>query len=244
MRYEDLHDHLEPPAPLAKHGRRDADPQTQNALAPGAPAAVQRAAMLDLQRAAGNASTSRLVEEDDPAAEVRGVLGSGGGQPLDRETRSFMESSLGTDFSGVRVHTGSAASNSARQLSAQAYTVGEDIVFGEGHYSPDSDSGKRVLAHELTHVVQQRSGPVSGTEMAGGLKVSDPSDSFERAAEHSADQVMAGAAVQRAALEEEEELQMSPVQRAELEEEEELQMSPVQRQTTEEESEEEELTEG
>jgi hypothetical protein len=228
MRPEELHDHLEHQAPKVSRVRREAEPQTQAALTPGAPAAVQRAALLDLQRAAGNASTASLMEEEDPATDVRSVIGSGG-QPLDRETRSFMESQLGADFSGVRVHTDAGAAQSAQRLSAQAYTVGDDIVFGQGHYAPDSDSGKRVLAHELTHVVQQRSGPVSGTAMGGGMKVSDPSDSFEQAAEHSASQVMAGA--------------QTPVQRAPELEEEELQMSAVQRQgMSEEEAEEEELT--
>jgi hypothetical protein len=229
MRPEELHDHLEHHAPPVARVRRDAEAPTQAALTPGAPAAVQRAAMLDLQRAAGNASTASLVEDEDPAADVRRVIGSGG-QPLDRDTRSFMESRLGADFSGVRVHTDAGAAQSAQRLSAQAYTVGDDIVFGQGHYAPDSDSGKRVLAHELTHVVQQRSGPVSGTAMGAGMKVSDPSDSFEQAAEHSANQVMAGA--------------QTPVQRAPEPEEEELQMSPVQRQgISEEEAEEEELAE-
>jgi len=251
MRYDELHEHADHDVTQHPPIRREAEARTQSALTPGAPAAVQRAGMLDLQRAAGNASAARLVEDEDPAAAVRGVVGSGGGQHLDRDTRSFMESRLGADFSGVRVHTDSAAAASAQRMSAHAYTVGEDVVFGQGRYDPSSDAGKRTLAHELTHVVQQRSGPVSGTPMAGGISVSDPSDSFEQAAEHSADAAMSGGApaspaaapLQREeAPEEEEPLQGSFVQREAAPEEEELQGSFVQRQDiSEEEAQEEEL---
>jgi hypothetical protein len=101
-----------------------------------------------------------------------------------------MESRFGQDFSNVRVHTDSAASESAKSVNAQAYTVGSDIVFQSGNYNPGSDSGKHMLAHELTHVVQQRSGPVDGSDAGGGVKVSDPSDRFEREASANADAIM------------------------------------------------------
>ena len=77
------------------------------------------------------------------------------GQSLDKETRSFMDSRFGYDFTGVRVHTGQRADRSARELNALAYTVGSDIVFASGHYNPRSEPGKRLIAHELTHVMQQ-----------------------------------------------------------------------------------------
>jgi hypothetical protein len=80
------------------------------------------------------------------------------GHPLDRATRSFMESRFGHDFSRVRVHTDTSAAESARTLGAQAYTVGHDLVFGPGRYAPETASGMRLLAHELTHVVQQSFG--------------------------------------------------------------------------------------
>ena len=64
-------------------------------------------------------------------------------------------------------------------MSAHAYTVGSNIVFQRGAYDPGSTGGQTLLAHELTHVVQQRSGPVDGTPAAGGVSVSDPSDRFE-----------------------------------------------------------------
>ena len=83
---------------------------------------------------------------------------------------------------------------------AQAYTVGPSIVFQRDHYDPTSESGRHMLAHELTHVVQQRSGPVDGTDAGNGVKVSDPSDQFEREAVATADRVMSGpAAVPQAA---------------------------------------------
>jgi hypothetical protein len=82
------------------------------------------------------------------------VLG-GQGQPLGRATRDFMEPRFGHDFSGVRVHTGAEAARSARSVQARAFTLGQDIVFGGGEYSPGTHAGQRLLAHELTHTIQQ-----------------------------------------------------------------------------------------
>jgi hypothetical protein len=79
----------------------------------------------------------------------------GGGSTMDQGTKSFMESRFGTDFSDVKIHTGSQAIQMSRELNAQAFTVGNDVYFNEGNYSPNSDSGKHLLAHELTHTVQQ-----------------------------------------------------------------------------------------
>jgi hypothetical protein len=77
------------------------------------------------------------------------------GRPLDGETRAFMEPRFGYDFSGVRVHNDERAAESARAVNASAYTVGSHVVFGQGQHAPSSDHGRRLLAHELTHVVQQ-----------------------------------------------------------------------------------------
>jgi Domain of unknown function (DUF4157) len=77
------------------------------------------------------------------------------GQPLDPATRAFMEPRFGHDFSRVRVHSGAAAERSAAKVNAQAYTVGHDIVFAAGRLAPEMPEGRRLLAHELTHVVQQ-----------------------------------------------------------------------------------------
>jgi hypothetical protein len=80
------------------------------------------------------------------------------GEPLDESTRLFMESQFGHDFAPVRVHANGHSAESASSLSARAYTVGEQIVFGAGEYQPSSSVGRQLIAHELAHVVQQRSG--------------------------------------------------------------------------------------
>jgi hypothetical protein len=79
----------------------------------------------------------------------------GGGQPLPDSARAFFEPRFGYDFSHVRLHTGPLASDSARAVNALAFTVGPDIVFGAGQYAPETTGGQHLLAHELTHVVQQ-----------------------------------------------------------------------------------------
>jgi hypothetical protein len=93
--------------------------------------------------------------EAGPNLESRLAARRGGGSPLSGETRAFMESRFGADFSGVRVHADGEAAQLNRQISAQAFTHRQDIYVGEGKYDPGSDAGKRLLAHELTHVVQQ-----------------------------------------------------------------------------------------
>jgi Domain of unknown function (DUF4157) len=77
------------------------------------------------------------------------------GRPLDAAARIFMEDRFRHDFTGVRVHNDAGAASSARAINARAYTLGNDVVFGAGQYSPDSGDGRRLLAHELAHVVQQ-----------------------------------------------------------------------------------------
>src|SRR4029077_9193611 len=77
------------------------------------------------------------------------------GQPLDVQTRAFMEPRFGHDFGHVRVHTDVKAADSARAVNALAYTVGRDIVFGAGRYAPDKSEGRGLVAHELAHVLQQ-----------------------------------------------------------------------------------------
>lgn len=84
------------------------------------------------------------------------------GAPLDASTRVFMESRFGFDFSKVRIHSGSLAADSARAINAVAYTVGHDVVFASGAFSPNTIEGRRLLAHELTHIIQQESPPQTG----------------------------------------------------------------------------------
>jgi hypothetical protein len=116
---------------------------------------------------------------------VQEVLSSAG-QPLDSETRAFMEPRFGHDFSQVRIHTNEIASQSAQAVNALAYTVGSDIVFDKGQFAPDANDGKFLLAHELTHVVQQSAGLVTGSP------ISDPSDTVELAATEAASRVTTG----------------------------------------------------
>lgn len=190
--------------------------------------ALDPGAVIGLQSVVGNAGVTSLLEDPERESPVKNVLASGG-QALDDGTRTDMEARFGADFSGVRVHTGPRATESAQSVQAHAYTVGENVVFQDGHYQPGTTSGDRMLAHELTHVLQQRSGPVAGTDAPGGIKISDPSDEFERAAEANAERVMSspghgadtamhvGEAVQRqeAPPEEDEEVQGTFVQRQE-----------------------------
>ncbi len=84
----------------------------------------------------------------------------GGGNPMGESTKNFMENRFGNDFSGVRIHTDSNAIQLSQNLDAQAFTVGNDVFFNQGKYSPDSDSGKHLLAHELVHTVQQNGGEI------------------------------------------------------------------------------------
>ncbi len=80
----------------------------------------------------------------------------GGGQPLSESTRSYFEPRFGSDFSSVRIHNDSKAAETAKSINAKAFTTGKDVVFGAGQYSPGTSTGKQLLAHELTHVVQKR----------------------------------------------------------------------------------------
>ena len=83
---------------------------------------------------------------------------AGGGRLLPPSTKHFLESRLGHDFSHVRIHDGAPAAEAAQSINARAFTLGRDVVFNKGEYSPDSERGKRLLAHELTHVMQQAGG--------------------------------------------------------------------------------------
>ena len=125
-----------------------------------------------VQRYGGNRAISQLL--------------TGQGEALDPGVRADMQSQLGASFTGVRVHRGSAAEAAAASVGARAFTVGSDVVFGAGAYNPASERGRHTLAHELSHVTQQRSGTVDGTPQPDGLVVSDPGDRFEREAEAAA----------------------------------------------------------
>lgn len=112
------------------------------------------------------------------------------GQPLDEDTRAYMEPRLGHNLGNVRVHSDQQAAESTEAVNALAYTVGNNVVFKAGHYTPQTSEGRQLLAHELTHVVQQSAGQVEGSSLGNGLMISDPSDSYEQAAEATARRVM------------------------------------------------------
>jgi hypothetical protein len=101
--------------------------------------------------------------------EARLVAHKGTGSPLSEDVRAYMEPRFGADFSGVRVHTDGEAVQMNRELSAQAFTHGQDIYLGAGRYDPGTTAGKRLLAHELTHVVQQSGGGSNRISRWGGL---------------------------------------------------------------------------
>src|SRR5689334_15729859 len=96
-------------------------------------------------------------------AQVQSMHGSG--KPLSTELRDYFEPRFGHDFSRVRIHTDAAAADTSRALNARAYTLGSDVVFAPGQYKPETPDGRRLLAHELTHVVQQESGN-TGSQLA------------------------------------------------------------------------------
>jgi Domain of unknown function (DUF4157) len=107
----------------------------------------------DAVRHKESSATPMVARAQSTPSTVQGVLQSGG-QPIDATTRSFMEPRFGYDFGSVRVHSDERAAKSARSVNALAYTIGRDVVFGAGQYAPSSIAGKRLLAHELQHVVQ------------------------------------------------------------------------------------------
>lgn len=152
-------------------------------------------------------------EEEGPAGNaeapdiVRQVV-SKPGRSLDGEVQREMESKMGGDFSDVQLHTGPEAAAAADSINARAFTVGNHVAFNQGEYNPTSDAGKKVLAHELTHVRQQTGGTVSLLPIEDGnhlpalahagesfhlqpkLEVSSPDDPAEKEAEAVADRVV------------------------------------------------------
>jgi hypothetical protein len=183
--------------------------------------------LTNLQHTIGNQAVGRLlaqrrseepVELDDELAG-RITQARGGGQDLDSNVQEQMGASTGHDFSDVRVHTSPEADELSQKLNAKAFTTGRDIFFREGAYDPHSSAGQELIAHELTHVVQQGTG--RATNPGGRLSVNAPGDRFEQEADSLAKSITApGAAAQaqRQEVPEEEEL----AQAQEMDEEEEL----------------------
>lgn len=229
MRTPDFEHREQPIRPKGARIDEEAPAQAWQAASTGRSDVLDSAALLGLQRTVGNAGVSAMLEEE--RSPVHDVISSGGGSALAPDVRADMEARLGQDFGDVRVHTDGAAHDSARSVNAHAYTVGSNVVFQRDKYDPSSADGKLMLAHELTHVVQQRHGAVDGSPAAGGIRVSDPSDRFEREAAANAETVMSSptpmamsagpAAVQRS-------VESDVVQREDAPAEEEEEAPPVQ----------------
>jgi len=150
--------------------------------------------LLQMQRLYGNQYVQRVLAvarrgegeaEAAPQVESRIEKARGGGRALDSGVQRQMESAFGADFSGVRVHTGPEAHALNREVNAVAFATGQDVFFRQGAYDPGSSPGRELLAHELTHVVQQ-TGPGIKTK----LTVSQPGDPLERQADEMARAVM------------------------------------------------------
>jgi len=151
--------------------------------------------VLSLQRTLGNQRVSELLRKPSLAASTEkqtvqpGIAGPG--RALEPPIRAEMESRFGRDFSRIRIHAEAEADTSAHALDAQAYTVGQDIVFRAGQYAPHTERGRRLLAHELAHTLQQR--PIVG--LAGeALQAGRPGDRLEQEAEVAAQSALSGSA--------------------------------------------------
>lgn len=127
----------------------------------------------------------------EPAArEAVDAAASSSGQGLPSALRGRLERSLGQDLGGVQVHTGAASATAARSVNALAYTIGQDVHFGEGQYNADSPGGELLIAHEVAHTVQQRG--VSDSDPQTKLEVSTPGDAHEVEAERFAESFARG----------------------------------------------------
>ena len=160
--------------------------------------------ILSLQRQYGNRAVQRLqrqaIQRREAASSAEGgeldadlqseiESARGGGHPLDRATGTLVGGALGADFSGVKVHTDARAERLNRSLNASAFTLGRDIFVGKNNYNPASRAGKQLLAHELTHVVQQ--GGVSSNRVQTKLQVGPARDRYEDEADRVAGAIMA-----------------------------------------------------
>ncbi len=188
-------------------------PSHAPALAKGG---VSRRLLRALGPQVGNRILQRLASDGEFAAsdKVERAIETqrGGGAPLEHGVRSQMEGAMGADLSGVRVHSDEQAATLNQDLSARAFTQGKDIFFGAGEYAPETGAGQRLLAHELTHVMQQRDG--------AQLMVGAANDPAEKEADAVADRVVQRLGSIDRQAEEEEEEELMPVRRQDEEEEE------------------------
>jgi len=159
-----------------------------------APQAPQLTAAQQLASSVGNQRFGQLARQGagilpdgraHPQVESAIASSRGSGQKLDDGSREKIGAPLGESLDDVRIHTDDQADALASSVSARAFTTGSDVYFKHGEYSPGSSGGQQLLAHELTHVVQQR-----GASTSGPLQVSQPSDALETEAEAAADELL------------------------------------------------------
>lgn len=167
-------------APTQHHARAGHEP-TSEAAAPERASEPLIAA--GGNRALGNALArmgAGLLPGGAVHPDVASAIGAarGGGQPLQESVRANVGEQLGDSLDDVRIHTDARADELARSVAARAFTTGTDVFFAAGEYQPASREGVGLLAHELTHVIQQRGAPTGGP-----MTITDPGDAVETEAE-------------------------------------------------------------
>jgi hypothetical protein len=170
------HEHLERP----ERGERGIEPPEPDPVERVASQVGNRAFAELARHGEGILPDGRAHPDVERAIAAR----RGGGRALDGGVRSRMAPGLGDELGDVRVHDGAEADALARSVQARAFTVGSDLFFAEGEHRPGTAAGDRLLAHELTHVVQQRGAPAQGP-----LTVSEPGDASEHEADQAADEL-------------------------------------------------------
>lgn len=220
--------------------QEESAPEKQRPSMTRAPAesGLDASTVQQMQQTMGNTAVQRILAqrqstgpsavEDDTAAAINSERGQG--HKVDSQMAQRAGQTMGHDLSGVNVHTDSAADQLSQQLGAKAFTTGNDVFFREGAYDPASSDGQQLIAHELTHVVQQGA---SAPSVQGKMTVNDPNDQFEAEADQVADKVMNQTAETAVARQEEEELmQLQPEEEEEeimmQEEEEIVELQPLE----------------
>ncbi|MCJ7625114.1 MAG: DUF4157 domain-containing protein [Anaerolineaceae bacterium] len=193
-----------------------------------------------LQQTVGNRAIQRLLAQrsDDGPYELDDETANsinserGRGENLNTSVQAEMQDSFGYDFSNVNVHSSSESGSLNEQLGSKAFTTGQDIFFNQGAFEPNSSSGKELLAHELTHVVQQGTGQVKG---GSGMTVNEPGDEFEIEADTTASELDGREERDNVQMQEEEELEDVQMQEEEeledvqmQEDEEDVQLQPME----------------
>ncbi len=215
--------------------KKEGDKSEKSSTLSQKPQHLDASTVSQMQNTIGNSAVQRLLAQrsgDEPSAVDEETAISinqsrGSGHALDDDISARTGGVMGQDFSDVTVHTDSNADQLSQDLGAKAFTTGKDIYFRDGEYNPNSSSGQHLIAHELTHVVQQGA---STPSVQGKMSVNAPNDQYEVEADKVADTVMSQP-LQReempeeeVQMQEEEEVQMQEEEEVQMQEEEEVQM--------------------